>query len=211
MALSPLAEMLQMQQPITPHTPTQVAPTDVTGAYALSTNAANQQYLAKLNQQNALWGGLAGLGGAGLQASILRGVFSPAAATPAASALPSSWLPASSVGAGANVPLSSAPGWASSILPSDLTGAAAGGTSVAGAVAPTADAAFTGGTSAVPFLTAGGDAAGTVGADLAAAAPAATDATGAGLAALFGAGGGAAAAADTGMSLADLLPFLAVA
>lgn len=47
---------------------TSVNPTDVIGANALSTNAAMQAYQAKLAQQNAMFGGLASLGGSGLMA-----------------------------------------------------------------------------------------------------------------------------------------------
>lgn len=66
---SPLAEAyLQSQQAGTPQQPfrAQVAPTDVEKANADYNNAMMQQYAAKLGQQNALWGGLAGLGGAGI-------------------------------------------------------------------------------------------------------------------------------------------------
>jgi hypothetical protein len=66
MALSPLGMSLMMQPPASQPRPGVVAPTDVLGAYNLSGNMAEQQYQAKLNQQNALWGGLAGLGSAGI-------------------------------------------------------------------------------------------------------------------------------------------------
>jgi len=66
MAISPLGIALSEQQPIMPAKPGQVAPTDVLGAYQTYINAANTQYQAKLQQQNALWGGLAQLGGAGI-------------------------------------------------------------------------------------------------------------------------------------------------
>lgn len=58
-----------MQPPADPAAKPGVAPTDVIGAYKLATDAANTQYLAKLQQQNAMWGGLAGLGSAGLMGS----------------------------------------------------------------------------------------------------------------------------------------------
>jgi hypothetical protein len=67
MALSPLAVALmqaQTQQP--PARPGQISPTDTLGAYQLAGNMAEQQYQAQLNQQNALWGGLASVGGAGI-------------------------------------------------------------------------------------------------------------------------------------------------
>jgi hypothetical protein len=66
MALSPLGIALMMQQPTPAPRPGQVAPTDVEGAFNASTQEANTQYQAKLQQQNALWGGLAGLGAAGI-------------------------------------------------------------------------------------------------------------------------------------------------
>ena len=67
--LSPLGIALSMQPPQAQAAKPPVAPTDVLGAYKLSTDAANTQYLAKLQQQNAMWGGLAGLGSAGLLAA----------------------------------------------------------------------------------------------------------------------------------------------
>jgi hypothetical protein len=66
---SPLAmSLLQAQaaagvpQPYT----ASVQPTNITGATNDYNNAMEQQYAAKLGQQNAMWGGLAGLGSAGL-------------------------------------------------------------------------------------------------------------------------------------------------
>src|SRR5580704_8751969 len=47
----------------------QVNPTDMLGAFNLATDTAEKNYQAKLAQQNATWGGLAGLGGAGLLAA----------------------------------------------------------------------------------------------------------------------------------------------
>ena len=66
---SPLAlALMQGQQQATPQQPfrAQVAPTDVTKAYSDYNNAMMQAYSAQLGQQNAMWGGLAGLGGAGI-------------------------------------------------------------------------------------------------------------------------------------------------
>src|SRR6185437_4348277 len=83
--MSPLAAALSMQQPMVPSSRAQIAPTDVLGAYNLSANMANNQYLAKLQQQNALWGGLAGIGGAGLEGYMLKGgLFGANPATAAA-------------------------------------------------------------------------------------------------------------------------------
>lgn len=58
-------------QPLVSPTPVQVAPTDVVGATGLSQNAAMQNYQAQLAQQNAMFGGLASLGGAGIMAFAL--------------------------------------------------------------------------------------------------------------------------------------------
>lgn len=58
-------------QPLVPPTPTSVSPTDVVGATGIYSNAAQQSYAAQLAQQNAMFGGLAGLGGAGLMALSL--------------------------------------------------------------------------------------------------------------------------------------------
>lgn len=56
------------QQQPTPIPQAGVSPTDVTGANSLSTQAAMQRYQAQLAANNAQFGGLAGLGGAALQA-----------------------------------------------------------------------------------------------------------------------------------------------
>lgn len=189
---SPLAYALSAGQPLVPSSKAQIAPADVLGAYQMSTNQANQQYLAKLQQQNSLWGGLAGLGGSALTASILKGSLFPGATTAATAAaapgavagipgvaLPSAFAPLSGMGNFAGVPLAG--------LAPPAADAAGAGLADAGGTA----AADLGGTAAA-------DAAGSVGADLAASAPLDLAATAA-----------APAAADaTGMTLADLLPFL---
>jgi hypothetical protein len=196
--MSPLAAALSMQQPIMPSSKAQIAPTDVLGAYQLSTNAANQQYLAKMQQQNSLWGGLAGLGGSALTASILKGWNPFSAASTALGSGATGSVPASFLSGGLPLAASGAPGWAGSILPADLAGTAGTGALADAGTAAGADA-FGAGATAVPWLAAdatgagaaglGADAAGTVGADLAAAAaPAAADAG--------------------GLSLASILPFL---
>lgn len=59
------------QQPIATPSQTGVSPTNVIGAQQLSTDAANQAYQARLASQNATFGGLASLGGAGLMALAL--------------------------------------------------------------------------------------------------------------------------------------------
>jgi len=200
MAISPLALSLAYQQPITQPPHANVAPTDVLGAYNLSTNAANQQYLAKLQQQNAMWGGLAGLGGAGLQAYMLRGSGLFGGGTPAAGGAIST-----------GTPVANAAG--------DITGYLGVGPTAAGL--PAASSVFDTGAAGVPL--AGLDAS-SIGAD--AAAPAVWDLTGAAGAGALDAGttvgadlaatGAAdalgAGAADAGaMTLADLLPFLFMA
>lgn len=59
-----------------------VAPTDVEKAYSDYNNAMMQAYAAHLGQQNAMWGGLAGLGGAGITTlpKLLGGAGGSAAA-----------------------------------------------------------------------------------------------------------------------------------
>lgn len=104
----------------------QVAPTNYIGANSDYNSAMEAQYAAKLGQQNAMWGGLAGLGGAGILAggnylaknpSALSGLFSsastPAAGAPLSLAAPTSGgLDALAYGGGsAGAPLSlAAPG-----------------------------------------------------------------------------------------------------
>lgn len=68
---SPLAlALMQADQQATPQQPFRatVAPTDVEKAYSDYNNAMEQAYAAKVAQQNAMYGGLASLGGAGLLA-----------------------------------------------------------------------------------------------------------------------------------------------
>lgn len=185
MSLSPLGMTLAMQPQMTAPREGTVAPTDVLGAYTLATNAANQQYQAKLQQQNAMWGGLAGLGAAGVLAApniyksgMLNGLFTPAAssaATTAAGGTPLSILPS---GLSAVAPASDA-------LDATMLGyGGLGADTLAGAVDPS--------------VLAGADSAAALGTD--ALASTAADAT---------AAAGADAAADAGaFSLADILPFL---
>ena len=66
---SPLAQALMMaQQGGTPSQPfhATVAPTDVQRAYSDYNTAIEQAYRDKVAQQNAMWGGLAQLGGAAI-------------------------------------------------------------------------------------------------------------------------------------------------
>lgn len=69
---SPLATaLLQAGAAGTPQQPFRatVMPTDVQKAYSDYNNAMMQAYAAQVGQQNAMWGGLAGLGSAGLMGS----------------------------------------------------------------------------------------------------------------------------------------------
>ena len=230
--VSPLGAALSLSQPMVSPAKAQIAPTDVLGAYNSSVNQANTQYLAKLQQQNALWGGLAGLGGSALTAGILKGnLFGPAAGgtTPLASgaALPdlgrevfTNGVPTGIYGAG---PFAGSAGTASADA-----GAPFAGVPLAGLTPPAASAPFAGAplaglappvagaglTSSIPaagdvaaWTTPGLDLSGagylTAGGDaLASAAPEVAADTAATTA--LGAG-----TADTaGMTLADLLPFL---
>jgi hypothetical protein len=116
MPLSPLGIALMMQAPNAQPRPGAVAPTDMLGAYKLSTDAANTQYLAKLQQQNALWGGLAGLGGAGMLAAprmyssgMFSGLFGPSAGASGAAGTDAGALGASA-GLGSDAALSVMPG-----------------------------------------------------------------------------------------------------
>jgi hypothetical protein len=155
--------------------PGQLQPTNTTAAYQLHQDAAEKNYQAQLQQQNAMWGGLAGLGSAGVMAAprllgaggpfAAGGVFGPAAAgAPFATAADAGTAAGLGTG-GFNFLDAAAPAVASGATDA-----------LAGAAAPVAADAFAAGAP--------------VAADLAAtAAPAVADAA--------------------GMSIADLLPFLA--
>lgn len=54
------------QQPITQPAQTSIAPTDVIGATNAATNASMNAYNSQMQQNNSLFGGLAGLGSAGI-------------------------------------------------------------------------------------------------------------------------------------------------
>lgn len=85
---SPLAQALAFQGSVSP-AQTGIAPTDVVGAYKLASDVAEKNYQAKLAANNAMWGGLAGLGGAGITAfgpSIAKNA--PSWISSAASSLP---------------------------------------------------------------------------------------------------------------------------
>lgn len=63
---SPLAMAMAFQNAHSQYPITNIAPTDVVGAYRDSANEAMQVYNAQLAQKNAMFGGLAGLGAAGI-------------------------------------------------------------------------------------------------------------------------------------------------
>lgn len=63
---SPLAMAMAFQNAHSQYPITNIAPTDVVGAYRDSANEAMQVYNAQLQQKNAMFGGLAGLGAAGI-------------------------------------------------------------------------------------------------------------------------------------------------
>ena len=188
---TPLATILALSsQPNGPYRPRTVNPTDVGTITQQSAQDAYQTYAAKLAQQNALYGGLAGIGGSGILAaglnptisSKLMGLFTPAAAPAASAATPV----ANTLGSTLTGP--SSLGTASSFLSAPV---AAPTTVAAADAAPAATSIFDTGAAAVPFATGS-----TVAGDLAAtAAPVAADA-------------GAAAGAAGGLDLASILPFL---
>jgi hypothetical protein len=182
--VSPLAQAIAFQNSVQP-AQTPINPTNVLGAYQLASDVAEKNYQAKLAQQNALWGGLAQLGGAGilgfgpsLAKKWLAGGATPAAADASAAGATTTGIDAAT---GAPVAASSTPLWTA-----PAAGAADAGT---GSIA--ADLGL--GTGAADA------AGGTVAADLGAAG--AADAAGAGLA-----DAGAAGGADW---LLSILPFLA--
>lgn len=78
MPLNELAAMMGTSPGLTaptfsPTPQTQIAPTDVTGAYALSQSAANNAYNQQMGRNNAAMGGLYGLGAAGLGGAAYNG------------------------------------------------------------------------------------------------------------------------------------------
>lgn len=194
--VSPLTQALAFQNSVSP-AQSGIAPTDVVGAYHLASDAAEKNYQAKLAQNNAMWGGLAGLGGAGivgLGPSLLKKYMGAGANTAAGAS------PVASAAAAADpaaLPATAAP--ATGSLDLGLGGGLGGDAAAAGLP-----------TFGVDALGAGAGA-GTVAGDLgfgAAAAP--TIAGDIGAAGLADAGATAAASAVPDW-LASLLPFLAFA
>lgn len=80
---SPLATILAHQAPAQNMPTPNVNPTDVSGIYKSSYDAAMEKYKADMARNNAMWGGLAGLGGAGIQAFGPK-LFGAATGAPAA-------------------------------------------------------------------------------------------------------------------------------
>lgn len=208
---SPLVQAMTFQNSVSP-AQTGISPTDVIGSYKLASDVAEKNYQAQLAKQQAMFGGLAGLGGAGILGfgpTIAKKLFgagvTPAtttAATPlglggdAAAAAPLDT--GATLGNTMSVPLGLGGSGATSSLPWPGASAALGagdGASVAGDLGMGGGAALS-------------DAgAGSVAADLAAAAP---GVAGAGAADAAGAGIGTALAGLPDW-LASLLPFLAAA
>lgn len=73
---SPLAQVIaEANRPAPAPTPSTIAPTNVAGIYNNYAQQQEQQYKDQLAQNNAMWGGLATLGGAGISA-FGPGIFS---------------------------------------------------------------------------------------------------------------------------------------
>ena len=217
--VSPLVQAMTYQGSVQP-AQSGIAPTDVVGAYKLASDVAEKNYQAQLAKQNALWGGLAGLGGAGIAGfgpSAAKALFgTPAVPKPGDPATPGFF--SQLFGSGANTAAGASP------AASDAAAAGAGAADAGALPATSAPASFggfgldAGASAALPTfgvdalggaggagsvaadmgLGASAPAAGGVAADLAAAVPAA-------------AGAGDVAAAGIPDWLASFLPFLAAA
>lgn len=183
---SPLIQALAYQNSVSP-AQSGIAPTDVIGSYKLASDVAEKNYQAQLAKQQAMWGGLAGIGSAGALAfgpSLAKKYFGAGstAASPTAATAPASVAsPVADAGAAA----STSPVAAFEPLGADALGLGGGAPTVA------ADLGL-GGADAVGT--------GTVAADLGLGGAAATGADAAGTAALAG-------LPDW---LAAMLPFMAV-
>lgn len=92
-----LAQLIAMQGAASgqPAKMTGIQPTNVQQAYSDYNNAAMQAYAAQLGQQNALWGGLAGLGSSGILALGLGSKLGSAAPAAASAAAPAATTAAS--------------------------------------------------------------------------------------------------------------------
>lgn len=79
--MSPLAQILATaNRPTALPPPTTVAPTNVAGIYANNDAQKMDAYKAQVAQQNAMFGGLASLGSAGIGAAGKAGLFGGGAA-----------------------------------------------------------------------------------------------------------------------------------
>jgi hypothetical protein len=190
---SPLAQAIAFQNAVNP-TQSGIAPTDVVGAYKLASDVAEKNYQAQLAKQQALWGGLAGIGSAGI-----LGFGKPLAEKWLGTAAPTTAGTASPAASAAVAPTASG----TTMAWPGATGVADAGTATGSAALPSfgVDALGAGGPGSVAAdmgLGASAPAAGSVATDLAMAAPAA-------------AGVGDAAVAGLPDWLASFLPFLAAA
>lgn len=190
---SPLAQALAFQNAVQP-AQSPITPADILGAYKLHSDVAEKNYQAKLQQMQAMWGGLASLGAAGILGfgkPWATNFFGKGGAGAANGATP---VGASSSSAGADA--AAAPlddlGMVPSAAPASGASAAADtipawDTADASSAAPSlfTDFGLTSGTGGVGAADLGGVGAGSVMSELAAAAPEA-DATGEGIASLFG-------------------------
>jgi hypothetical protein len=206
--VSPLVQALAYQGSVNP-VPSSVNPTNVVGAYQLASDVAEKNYQAQIAKQNAFWGGLAGLGGAGVLAFGRPAASKLFGGTPAAAATPGGVTasPLAAVTGGGDTGGILTGGQSLGISP----GAFAAQPGLAGA-----DASMSGplaslmGSSAAPSIAGDFGLAGAGGLAGSADSVAAGLGAGAGTDALASAG--AAAGADAGaFSLADLLPLLALA
>jgi hypothetical protein len=137
---SPLLQALAFQN-ARPPPQTGIAPTDVIGSYNLASNVAEKNYQNQLAWKEAQWGGLAGLGSAGISAAgqplmwKYLGLPATSAAKTAANQAAGTTTTAPATAAG-SADASAAPGWLDTVGPG--TPSWAGGTSTAGAMPSTA-------------------------------------------------------------------------
>jgi hypothetical protein len=183
--VSPLTQAMAFQGAVNP-AQSGIAPTDVVGSYRLASDVAERNYQAKLAANNAMWGGLAGLGGAGITAfgpSIAKNYFGAGVGNAAGAATPA-------------------------VASNAAAGAAAPGATGALSFAPESASGF-----GVDAL--GGLGTGSVAADMGLGGGAAADAGAGSVLADLGANGAGAGAVDAAAStlpdwLTSFLPFLAV-
>lgn len=129
--VSPLAQALAFQNSVQP-AQSGVAPTDVVGAYKLANEAATRNYQARLAQQQAMFGGLAGIGSAGIMGfgpSLAKkwfgaGLPTAAGAAPGAAEAAGVVAPAatSALPTAAGSAMASPFGWGGATLGADVAG-----------------------------------------------------------------------------------------